>query len=126
LETPDLGNEDGVMAVKKAKPASSQRRYSETQKEQAVRMVFQLRRELKTDRGTIGRVAQQLGIGSESLRSWVRQAEIDRGDRAGVTTEDAQRMKELEQENFELRRANEILRRASAFFAAELDRPQKK
>jgi transposase len=112
------------MSAKKS--TTSQRRYSQSQKEQAVRMVFQLRKELKADRGTIGRVALQLGIGSESLRSWVKQAEIDRGDRSGVTTEDAQRMKELEQENSELRRANEILRRASAFFAAELDRPQKK
>ena len=101
------------------------RRYSEAEKERAVRMVRQLRRELGTDHGTIKRVAEQLGIGTESLRSWVRQAEIDDGVKPGVTSVEAARVKELEQENRELRRANAILRSASAFFAAELDRPQK-
>jgi transposase len=101
------------------------RRYSEAEKEQAVRMVRQLRKELGTDHGTIGRVAKQLGVGTESLRGWVRQAEIDDGVKPGVTSVEAARIKELEQENRELRRANSILRSASAFFAAELDRPQK-
>ena len=101
------------------------RRYSEAEKERAVRMVRQLRKELGTDHGTIKRVADQLGIGTESLRSWVRQAEIDDGVKPGVTTAEAARIKELEQENRELRRANAILKSASAFFAAELDRPQK-
>ena len=101
------------------------RRYSEAEKERAVRMVRQLRKELGHDHGTIGRVAEQLGIGTESLRSWVRQAEIDDGVKPGVTSAEAARIKELEQENRELRRANSILRSASAFFAAELDRPQK-
>ena len=101
------------------------RRYSEAEKERAVRMVRQLRKELGTDHGTIKRVAEQLGIGTESLRSWVRQAEIDDGVKPGVTTAEAARIAELEQENRELRRANSILQSASAFFAAELDRPQK-
>ena len=101
------------------------RRYSEAEKERAVRMVRQLRKELGLDHGTIGRVAKQLGIGTESLRSWVRQAEIDDGVKPGVTSTEAARIKELEQENRELRRANSILRSASAFFAAELDRPPK-
>ena len=101
------------------------RRYSEAEKERAVRMVRQLRKELGHDHGTIGRVAEQLGIGTESLRSWVRRAEIDDGVKPGVTSAEAARIKELEQENRELRRANSILRSASAFFAAELDRPQK-
>jgi len=101
------------------------RRYSEAEKERAVRMVRQLRKELGADHGTIKRVAEQLGIGTESLRSWVRQAEIDDGVKPGVTSAEAARIKELEQENRELRRANSILRSASAFFAAELDRPQK-
>jgi transposase len=101
------------------------RRYSEAEKDRAVRMVRQLRKELGTDHGTIGRVAGQLGIGTESLRSWVKQAEIDDGVKPGVTSAEAARIKELEQENRELRRANEILKRASAFFAAELDRPQR-
>jgi transposase len=101
------------------------RRYGEAEKERAVRMVRQLRKELGHDHGTIGRVAKQLGIGTESLRGWVRQAEIDDGVKPGVTSAEAARIKELEQENRELRRANSILRSASAFFAAELDRPQK-
>ena len=90
-----------------------------------MRAVRQLRKELGTDHGTVKRVADQLGIGVESLRSWVKQAEIDDGVKPGLSTEDAERMKRLEQENRELRRANSILRSASAFFAAELDRPQK-
>jgi transposase len=102
------------------------RRYSEAEKDRAVRAVRQLRKELGTDHGTIQRVAGQLGIGVESLRNWVKQAEIDAGDKPGVTTAEAERMKQLEQENRELKRANEILRRASAYFAqAELDRPWK-
>jgi transposase len=87
-------------------------------------MVRQLRKELGTDHGTIGRVAEQLGIGTESLRGWVKQAEIDDGVKPGTTSAEAARIKELEQELRELRRANAILKSASAFFAAELDRPQ--
>jgi transposase len=102
------------------------RRYSEAEKERAVRAVRQLRKELGTDHGTIKRVADQLGIGVESLRGCVKQAEIDGGLKPGMSTEDAERMKRLEQENRELRRTNEILRKASAYFAqAELDRPSK-
>jgi transposase len=101
------------------------RRYSDQEKQQAIRLVRQLRAELGTDHGTVYRVAKQLGYGIESVRAWVRQADIDEGVTAGTTTADAERIKRLEQENRELRRANEILKRASAFFAAELDRPQK-
>jgi transposase len=90
-----------------------------------VRAVRQLRKELGTDHGTIRRVADQLGIGVESLRNWVKQAEIDDGVKPGVTTAEMERVRQLEQENRELKRANEILRRASAFFAAELDRPSR-
>ena len=107
------------------KGKGSQRRYSEELKQRAVRMVFQLREETGEKQGSVKRVADQLDIGVESLRSWVKQAEIDGGQRAGTTTADAARLKELEQENRELRRANAILKSASAFFAAELDRPQK-
>ncbi len=101
------------------------RRYSPEEKAQAVRLVRQLRKELGTPQGTIKRVADQLGYGVESVRLWVKQADIDDGDAAGMSTADRTKMKTLEQENKELRRANEILRRASAFFAAELDRPHK-
>ena len=99
------------------------RRYSEAEKEQAVRAVFQLRRELGADHGTVKRVADQLGIGVESLRGWVKQAEIDSGAKPGRSTEDAELIKQLEQKNRELERANAILRKAAAYFAeAELGR----
>lgn len=101
------------------------RRYSQAEKDRAVRAVRQLRKELGTEHGTVQRVADQLGIGTESLRAWVRQADIDAGEKPGTTSADAARIKELEQENRELRRANEILKKASAFFAAELDRPSR-
>ena len=101
------------------------RRYSPAEKERAVRAVRQLRKELGTDHGTVKRVADQLGVGVESLRNWVKQAEIDAGEQPGATTAEVARIKQLEQELKELRRANAILRSASAFFAAELDRPQK-
>ncbi len=104
---------------------ATMRRYSPERKEQAVRMVFALRAELGTAQGTVRRVADQLGVGVESLRSWVKQHEIDHGERAGTTTQDAAKIKELEQGVRELRRANEILKRAAHFFGAELDRQQK-
>ena len=107
----------------KSKP--TQRRYSPELKERAVRMVRQLRAETGEKAGTVKRVAEQLDVGPESLRAWVKQAEIDGGDRAGTTTAEAAQIKELEQEVKELRRANAILKSASAFFAAELDRPLK-
>lgn len=71
--------------------------------------------------GAVTRIARQLGMAPESLRQWIRQAEIDGGARAGVTSEDKARIHELEREVKELRRANEILKSASAFFARELD-----
>ena len=107
----------------KSKP--SQRRYSPELKERAVRMVLQLRAETGEKHGSVKRVAEQLDIGVESLRSWVKQHEVDAGDRPGTTSVEAARIKELEQQNKELRRANAILKSASAFFAAELDRPSK-
>ena len=90
-----------------------------------MRMVHQLRAETGQSQGMITRVARQLDCGVESLRNWVRQDEIDHDKRPGTTSGDAERIKALEQENRELHRANEILKRASAFFAAELDRPQR-
>ena len=90
-----------------------------------MRLVRQLRAELGSEHGTVKRVAEQLGYGLESVRSWVRQADIDDGAKPGTTTGDAERIKALEQEVKELRRTNAILKSASAFFAAELDRPQR-
>lgn len=102
------------------------RRYSPEEKAAAVRMVRTLRAELGSEHGTIQRVAGQLGYGVESVRSWVRQADIDDGYVAGISTAEARRVRELEQENRELKRANEILKRAASFFGAELDRQHKK
>jgi transposase len=101
------------------------RRYTKDERDQAVRLVFELRRELGTTQGTVVRVADQLGYGTESVRRWVADAEIEAGDAPGMSAAERAKMKKLEQENRELRRANEILKRASAFFAAELDRPQR-
>lgn len=103
----------------------SSRRYSDVEKAQAVRLVRQLREELGTSHGTVRRVADQLGYGVESVRLWVRQAEVDAGALPGTSSGDRARIKALEQENRELRRANAILKSASAFFAAELDRPHR-
>jgi transposase len=108
-----------------AQVAPTHRRYSPEFKQRAVRMVRELRRETGQKHGTIQRVADQLGVGTESLRTWVRQADIDVGEAPGTSTADADRIKALEAEVRELRRANSILKSASAFFAAELDRPQK-
>jgi len=81
---------------------------------------------LRITTGAVGRVAEQLGYGVESVRSWVKQADIDGGVGPGVGTEESERVKDLEQEMRELRRANEILRRAATFFGAELDRQQRR
>ena len=105
----------------------AQRRYPPELRERAVRMVHEQIAERGGERfGVITRVARQLGIGPESLRNWVNQAEVDGGQRPGVTTEERRRIAELEREVRELRRANEILKAASIFFATELDgRPRR-
>jgi len=84
-------------------------------------MVFQIRRESGQRRGAVAAVAAKLGVNRETLRNWVRQAEIDGGQRPGMSTVDVQRIVELERENRELRRANEILKAASAVFAQQID-----
>src|SRR6202521_1993940 len=98
-----------------------QRRYPPEMRERAVRMVREAIAESGERVGAVTRVARQLGIGPESLRNWLKQAEIDGGKRTGVTTAEQRRIAELEREVRELRRANEILKAASAFFARELD-----
>ena len=96
-------------------------------RERAIRMVAEVRPDYLSDWPAIVAVAGKLGIGSaETLRKWVRQAEVDAGQRPGVTSEDSAEIKRLKRENAELRRANEILKAASVFFAAELDRPHQR
>lgn len=100
-----------------------QSRYSAEVRERAVRMVEEQTPEYESEWATICSIADKLGCAPETLRKWVRQAERDKGKRPGLTTTEHERLKELERENRELRRTNEILRKASAFFAqAELDR----
>lgn len=101
-------------------------RYSPEVRERSVRMVFDQTKEYSSQWSAIQSIAQKIGCSSETLRKWVRQSERDEGVRPGHTSADHERIRELERENRELRRANEIIRKAAAFFAqAELDRPQK-
>src|SRR6267143_5638323 len=98
-------------------------RYSPEVRERAVRMLVEHQGEHESQWAAIGSIAAKIGCTAETLRKWVRQAERDRGLRAGATSEERERIKALERENRELRQANEILRKASAYFAqAELDR----
>ena len=101
------------------------RKYPDELRERAVRLVIEMKADPSTSPGAVRRVGEQLGINPETLRGWVAQAEVDAGTRTGTTTTDAARLAELERENRELRRANAILKSASAFFAAELDRPSR-
>ena len=101
-------------------------KYSPEVRERAVRMVFNHAVDYPTQWAAITSIAAKIGCTPETLRSWVRQAERDVGQRPGLTTDERARMKQLERENRELRQANEILRKASAYFAqAELDRRSK-
>jgi transposase len=95
-------------------------------RERAVRMVSDHQHEYASQWKAIESIAKKLSINHETLRIWVRRAEVDGGERRGVTTDERARLRELERENKELRRANEILKAASAFFGAELDRQSKK
>ncbi len=101
-------------------------RYSPEVRARAVRMVQEHRGDHASEWAALGSIAAKIGCTAETLRGWVRQAERDQGLRAGTTSEERERLKALERENRELRRANEILRKASAYFAqAELDRRSK-
>jgi transposase len=105
---------------------NTSKRYSPEVRERAVRMVLEHQGDHASQWAAIQSIAVKLGCTTESLRRWVRQAERDLGKRAGLTSDERERLKTLERENQELRRANEILRKASAFFAqAELDRRPK-
>ena len=98
-------------------------RYSKEVQERAVRMVIEHEGDYASQWEAIRSIAEKIGCSPESLRKWLRRTEVDSGSRSGVTSDERARMKDLEKENRELRRANEILRKASAYFAqAELDR----
>jgi transposase len=101
-------------------------RYPQELRDRAVRLVLESRDDYESEWKAIESIAMKLGIGStETLRKWVRRAEVDAGGRPGVRTQDSDEVKKLRAEVRELRRANEILKAAAGFFAAELDRPQR-
>src|SRR4051812_3688833 len=101
--------------------SSTSRRYAPEVRERAVRLVFEQQHEHASQWAAIVSVAGKIGCTPETLRSWVRRVEVDEGRRAGVNSGERERLRELERENRELRRTNEILKSASLFFATELD-----
>lgn len=110
-----------------SKTSTTSNRFSSEVRERAVRMIFEHQGEHASQWAAITAIAPKFGCNPETLRHWVRQAERDQGERPVPTTGDRERIRDLERENRELRQANEILRKASAYFAAaELDRPFKK
>jgi transposase len=109
-----------------AKSKPGQKRYPSELKERATKMVRDLRAQDPHDHTVISRVARQLGVGSESLRTWVKQAEVDDGQRPGLTSEEKAELVRLRKENFELQRSNDILQAAATFFGAQLERRQQK
>src|SRR3954469_14320808 len=127
METPGLGeSRTEFMPQERTAGRPTTRRCSVEEKQAAVRMVRALQAETGMTHGAVRRVAEQLGYGIESVRTWVKQADVDDGVRPGVTTGESARVRDLEQDVRELRRANEILKRAAVFFGAELDRQQRR
>lgn len=105
---------------------NTSKRYPPELKQRAVRMVGETRVEGESEWAAMSRVAGLLGVGTpETIRKWVRQEQIDAGSRAGTTSQESEALRTLKRENAELKRANAILRSASVFFAAELDRPSR-
>lgn len=101
------------------------KKYPDELRERATRLAVEARRDPQAGPGAIRRIAGQLGVHPEALRTWVKRAETDEGTRPGTSSPDAARIAELEREVRELRRANQILKSAASFFAAELDRPSR-
>jgi transposase len=110
------------MSEQKRRPG----KYPDEVRERAVRMVLEHQHEYPSQWKAIQSIAEKVNVHHESLRLWVRRAETDAGTRPGLTTDERAKMRELERENKELRRANEILKAASAFFGAELDRQSRR
>ena len=107
-------------------PGNTSKRYPPELKARAVRMVGEIRPEHESEWAAMARVAELLGVGSgETVRNWVRRAAVDTGARPGTSSEESAEVRRLKREVAELRRANAILKSASVFFAAELDRPQR-
>ena len=107
-------------------PGDTQKRYPPELKERAVRMVAEIQGEHDSEWAAMTRVSELLGVGTpETVRKWVRQAQVDAGARPGTTTEESAEVRRLKRENAELKRANAILKAAAAFFGAELDRPSR-
>ena len=105
---------------------STSKRYPVELRERADRMVTEIRPDHESDLAAMTEVAELLGVATpETIRKWCRQAEVDAGQRPGLTSEESAELKRLKRENAELKRANAILKAASVFFAAELDRPQR-
>src|SRR4030065_576218 len=104
----------------------TQKRYPQELKERAVHMVFDHTPEYESQWAAIRSISEKFGMTAETLRTWVRQAERDAGLREGLTTSERERMRQLERENRELKRANEILKREAAFFGAALDRQHRR
>ena len=100
-------------------------KYPAEMRDRAVRMVFEAEQHSDSQWAAISSVAEKLGPTAETVRKWVRRVEIDEGRRPGLTSDEREQLRQLERENRELRRANEILKAASAFFAAELDGPRR-
>jgi transposase len=105
---------------------NTQKRYPQELKERAVRMVLDHTPEYESQWAAIRSISEKFGMTAETLRTWVRQAERDAGLRQGLTTNERERLRQLERENRELKRSNEILKSAAAFFGAEFDRRQRK
>ncbi len=101
-------------------------RFAPEVRRRAVRLVRERRGEYDSEWAAISSIAAKIGCSGETLRTWLRQAEVDEGQRPGLSTDERRRLRELEREVAELRRANEILRAAAAFFGAELDRRSKR
>jgi transposase len=107
-------------------PGNTSRRYPPELKERAVRMVAEIRADHESEWAAMTKVAQLLGVKTpETVRQWVRQGEVDAGDRPGTSSEESAEVRRLKRENAELKRANAILKAAAAFFGAELDRPSR-